>query len=60
MCKSGPVDIREGRRPVGRVASEHNAVLDTLRVTRAMLPRAQRASEAGFLLFRPQVIAPNR
>ena len=60
MRKSGPMDIQESRRPAGRVDSEHNAVLDILRVTRGMLPRVQRASEAGLLSFQPHVIASNR
>lgn len=60
MRKSGPMDIRESRRPAGRVDSGHSAVLDTLQVTQGMLPRVQRASEAGLLLFQPHVIAPNR
>lgn len=48
--QSGPMDIRESRRPAGRVDSGRSAVLDTLQVTRGMLPRVQRASEAGFFI----------
>ena len=57
-AQSGPMDIRESRRPAGRVDSGCSAVLDTLQVTWGMLPRVQRASEAGFLLFQPHVIPP--